>query len=340
MEKNINTRKKKKGKRRKISVIALYMFAIVVLYVVIFVIPKVTGFLNSTYSAEYGELRTEDTSEGYVIRNEIVYRTASGGTVNKLQKEGQLVRAGTVIAEVAEKNGEDELSEQQKDIVDSLGKYAPKTDNYTTTEGGIVSYYADGMEHKLNSEKAFGLDKSFYGKLNQKDTIKLGKGKLAKGAPVYKIYDENGWYVLTYVKKSHLDRYTPGSSVKVIFDEDADNPIKMKVVKVGKEGNRGKVFLKTDRYYKRAGEMRTCKVTVITADARGLVIERDSLTKKKGQVGVYIKNKQGKPVFKPVMVYAESGDRAVIADSYFINKEGTKISSVNPYDDVYKKFKE
>ena len=338
-KKSKENKRKKKTKKRKISMVALYLIIVLVMYGVIYVIPRVTGFLDLSYPAEYGELKTEDQSTGYIIRNEKVYRTAHEGTVNRLHKEGQLVRKGSTIVEVSPSDNDFEMNERQHEIVKQLGKSAPKISDYSVGEGGKVSFYADGMENRLNPDNAFDLKKSFYSKLSQEDVIKIGKGKVAKGEPVFKIYDQTGWYILTYVKKSHLNRYQDGAYVQAVIDGDEENPVRFKVVKTGKEGEKGKVLLGTDNDYSRMGELRSCELTVITANARGLVIEKGSLTEKKGQKGVYIKNKHGKPVFKPVKVYAVSGDRAVIADSYYIDSEGTRITSVNPYEDVFKKPK-
>lgn len=55
--------------RLKNKGIFVFFAALVTLYVIIYVVPKVTGLLNVTYVAEYGELSIYDDTVGCFVRD-------------------------------------------------------------------------------------------------------------------------------------------------------------------------------------------------------------------------------------------------------------------------------
>ena len=79
--------------RLKNKGILLYILAVVVLYVIIYIVPKVTGLLDVTYVAEYGELSIFDEGTCYLVRNERVYLAQGTGQISKVSVEGTLLRA-------------------------------------------------------------------------------------------------------------------------------------------------------------------------------------------------------------------------------------------------------
>ncbi len=57
-------------KKIRKSPIVLFMLALILLYVIIYIVPSVTGALVSSYIVEYGELKVADEVTGYLVRNE------------------------------------------------------------------------------------------------------------------------------------------------------------------------------------------------------------------------------------------------------------------------------
>ncbi len=90
---------------KKSPVVILFIVA-AVLYVIIYILPQVTGALRSSYTAEYGELKISDKAEGYIVRTEYVYFSNVNGVANRYIKENKLVRRGTRIMEVTQGNTE------------------------------------------------------------------------------------------------------------------------------------------------------------------------------------------------------------------------------------------
>lgn len=335
MKKNTN-KTEKGGRKKKISKVLLYLLVLLALYCVIYLVPKVTGLFTSTYVAQYGEIKTVDKTDGWIVRDEKVYVTPSGGTANKLIKDGQLIRKGTKIVEVSG-DAKGSSSESISTVLERLGSNVAKTDSYTAEDGGIVSFYVDGYENKLNFDTMKKKKKDFFDNVNQDSVVELKDKKMAAGDPVYRIIDKAKWYLVVYIKPGHMDRYKKDEDVSVIIDGKDEDAVDMTVYSVEKEGSEAKLILESNVYFPGFSNLRKAPVEIVTSNAKGLIIDTSSLTKKKGVEGVYIKDKQGKAVFVPVQVLAKNGDKAAITDSYFHDDDGNKIETVNPYDDVLKR---
>ena len=52
--------------------------------------------------------------------------------------------------------------------------------------------------------------------------------------------------------------------------------------------------------------------------------------------GVYVMDKKGKYAFTPVKVLDEDGGKVVVADSYFYDKDGNQVRTLDNFDDVLK----
>ena len=137
--------------RLKKKVGLLFILAVAALYVVIYVVPQVSGFFKATYAAEYGELRTVDDTDMFFVRNETVYTSGVSGTANRLVDEGRLVRGHTTVMEVTGGAGGSSSGEYSS-ILEKLGDAALPTSDFTVTDGGVVSYFVDGYESELKPE--------------------------------------------------------------------------------------------------------------------------------------------------------------------------------------------
>mgnify|MGYP000966106603 CR=1 FL=1 len=96
-----------KPKKRTISV---FILAAIALYIVIGVIPTLTGALTRTEILEYGDLKARHEIKCWIIRSETVYSVASSGIVEYKSDEGTLLRKGAKVLEftpVTEEKEED-----------------------------------------------------------------------------------------------------------------------------------------------------------------------------------------------------------------------------------------
>lgn len=312
--------------------IVLFVIAVAVLYIIIYVVPRVTGALVSAYTVEYSELRITDDTTGYLVRDEKVYTSAVSGKANRYIEGGTLVRTGTTVMEVTG-NSESEIAAKYTDMLTRLGDDAVATSDFTVETGGVVSYYADGYENKIRPDNMEKGTYAYFSKINQDNVLNLARNSIAKGEPVFKVADRTKWYIVCFIDKDHLDRYEEGQEVNVEFEDDY---VRAKVYKADKQDGKGRIILSTDYYYEKFAMTRVAEISLVTYSGKGLVIENTSLTEEKGVQGIYVKNKSNDFIFVPVKVIQTDGEKSLVKDTSFQDEEGNIYSTVEIYDEVLK----
>lgn len=318
-------------KIRKKSII-LFFIAVIALYVIIYIVPKVTGALVSSYTATYGELKICDETDGWLVRSEKVYTAGSGGSINRYIKESTLIRRGTSVMEISGDAG-GEIDAAYTDLLSRLGDSAVETETYTAEDVGIVCYYADGYEGKLTPETMEKGGLSYYSKVTQDAVTDLKRDTAVKGEPVFKITDRTKWYLVCFVEQSSADRYEAGQEIDVVFEDDQ---VRMDVHSVKKMDGKVRIILETDYYYSGFAKTRAAKVSLVTYENRGLIVENDSITEEKGQKGVYVKVRSGNFVFVPIRIYKTDGQYSLVADGTYTDDKGEIVSTVEIYDEILK----
>ena len=328
--------------RLKNKGIFLFILAVALLYAVIYLVPRVTGLLDVTYVAEYGELVISDETPGYLVRDEKVYTAVSGGTATRLAKEGELLRVGTPAIELSGSSG-GEPSEAFTAVRDKLGDDVLAVQGYAVETGGLVSYYVDGLESELTLKKALSSKESYFTGLSQDNVLAIPQSVPA-GYPAFKLMSNGYWYLVAYVDEDRADRYREGGYVYVSFDPDAEHnlaldgvgEVEMMVYDKKKQGDRVRLILETGKFFEELGQLRVANVRITSSSIHGLILEADSLVEVDGVTGVYVMDKKGKYAFTPVKVLDEDGGKVVVADSYFYDKDGNQVRTLDNFDDVLK----
>ena len=286
--------------------ILFFVIALIALYIIIYIVPKVTGALVSSYTVEYGELKVSDETRGYLVRDEQVYVSAASGKANRYIKGGTLVRAGTTVMEVTG-NSESEVS---------------------------AHYYADGYEGKIRPDNMEKGTYDYFNKLSQDNVVNLARNAIAKGEPVFKVADRTKWYIVCFIDKDHLNRYEEGQEITVEFEDDY---VRAKVYKADEQDGKGRVILVTDYYYEKFAKTRVADISLVTDSGKGLIIENSSITEEKGMQGVYVKNKTNDYNFVPIKVIVSDGEKSLVKDTYFYDEEKDKMyDTIEIYDVVLK----
>ncbi len=310
----------------------LFFVLLIALYIIIYVVPRVTGALRSSYTAEYGRLQTSDETEGYVVRNETIYTAGKSGTINRYIQDGKLVRKGTRVMDVTSSGKT--MSRTYEELTQNLGSHRRKSDSYAAAAEGIVVYYADGMEGVLTPDTMAKQNRSFYRGLKSNGQ-ELARDETAENDPVFKIVDRSAWYIVCYVPTDHASRYQVGEKVSISIN--GSSSIRGTVQEMKKESGSLRLILRTNYYYKGFGKLRTVDLSVITADRQGLIIYNSSIVEKDGQKGVMVRQKNGKYQFTRINVLATDGEKSAISMSSFRNAKGESVRTVRNYDEVLRR---
>ncbi|MEG2112073.1 MAG: HlyD family efflux transporter periplasmic adaptor subunit [Anaerovoracaceae bacterium] len=328
-----------KNKLKKINLsiinkksIGIYVVILVSLYIAIYVVPSVTGALVRTYTVEYGNLQVTDETTGYFVRTEDVYLATESGKENRYIEQGTLVRKGTTILEI---NGqaEGEIGEKYTPILTKLKGETKSSSDYISGMEGVVSYYADGYESTFTPSNMKDITYDMVEKISDIQVLSLKRTKVIKGEPVFKMVHNGRWYLVCFVDTVNKDRYQIDNQIEIGFNDDQ---ITAKVHDVIAQGNKTMIILSTNRYYENFDRYRATDVTLITSDNSGLIVENSSIATKKGQQGVYVKNKMDEYVFTPISVITTDGEKSVAEKSYFYDENGEMVSTINTYDEILK----
>lgn len=342
------------------GILTIFVLAILALYAIIYVVPKVTGMLDSTYVAEYGVLSIHDDSTGYLIRNEHVYAAETSGMVNRIAKEGDLLRLRTTPIDISA-GTVGTPSERLSQIRDDLRGSMVTDHGNTVQTGGIISFFVDGYEAKLIPENVDSYNYSDLKNITQDQVVALGTN-VTSGYPVFKLVDTTKWYLVSFVPKKSMGNYKVGKSIDVIFtrakttlsedsEEEVENTeseeeeineldtygsVEMTIRAVEDSGDSAKLVLESSRYFSGLGELRAAECRLISASVRGLMIENESVVELDGKLGVFRKNKKQKYDFIPIKVLGQTDKKTVIADNYYYDEQGTWTKTVDPFDDILK----
>ena len=340
-----------KKRKRTLLVFAL---AIIALYVVIGIVPSLTGALTGTELVEFGSLQISDDATCYIIRDETVYTAAETGNMDPYIEEGTQIKKGTdlfaftatddVVPEedpAEETDAEDADADAEGDQESTAGsKYdrlvrrikvniAPDS-GFVSQRKGVISYHVDGYEDYFDFDD---LDK-----LSRKNTealdiepVDIKRKSCLAGEPIYKISNNSVWYILFWVDQEAISRYETGKTVTAqLRGED----IPATVISIREADDGWQVVLETNRYYSGFATDRVVEGTIINTDISGLLISNHCLTKQDGVVGVYVKNRTGDYVFTPVQVKISNGEQTVITEGQFLDSEGNLVNTVEIYDEV------
>jgi len=324
-----------KPKKRTIYI---FIIALVTLYVVIEIVPFLTGALTRTEILKYGQLKVEQEVVCYIVRDETVYSAPESGDIKYKFEEGALIKRGANVLAFTQDSGSKDNAEALKnsdfsDIIDRLGDNMVADQKFTAAKRGIFSTYVDGYEgifkpstiEKLTYQKVSGMS------IKDKD---IARNYAIKGEPIYKISDNATWYMVFWIDNNQAAKYSADAAVTVSLP---DGDVRATITKLVADEDRFMVILKTNRYYKSFASQRKAQANILLVDQRGLLVSNSSLTTKDDVVGVYIKNTIGDFVFKPVRTIATDGEKTLVLENVYYDEKGQPVETVNVYDEVLKK---
>lgn len=321
----------KKSRRR---IIIIYIAAVAVLGIIIYVVPSLTGALTPTVVLRYDTLQVTDEEECYIVRNEAVYLAAAGGSINYYAGNGTKIRAGSTVLAVTHESQSGDEESKYADIITKLSSAAITRSDYRSETNGIVSYYADGFEGTFSPNAIEDLTYDRMKKLRIDEPQNLTRKHTAKGEPLYKIVDNDAWYITCWVREGSIAKYEQENSVTVRLPA---GDIRATILSIQEEkNNMWQVVLQTNRFCENFDEIRKVEATIVTSEYSGLIIPNKSIAAEDGQIGVYVKKKTGDYRFVPIKVITSDGENSVAAESLYYDKDGNQVNTVEVYDEILK----
>lgn len=318
--------------------IVLLIVLIAVLFIITEILPAFVSKVVPTTTIEYGNLKVSDEVKCYALRDETVYFAKTAGNVEYKAKENDQLKVGSSVIAFTEKQTsksekETETKSEYEKMIESLGERAVVTNSNTAQRKGVFSTYVDGNENYFTLDN---FDKITESKASDKgkETEDIKASSVKENQPMYKMVDQSRWYLVCWIDSNSISKYEEGNRVSVEFE---DTSIKFNIEQIVEEGNKYKVLLSSNRYYENFAKFRVTDVKLVTTDLDGIIIDNECITTKDGNVGVYVVSKTGDNSFVRIKSLGSDGEKTVVAENSFYDKEGNLVNTVKVFDEVLKK---
>ncbi len=323
--------KTKLSKKTK-KAICIYIAALLILYIVVELLPKVTDIFETTQVLEPGELKISYETKGYLIKDECVGIAPESGKVQYLVSVGTAVKKGHTVVSVD--TGEEKSDSEPRfgEYTDMLKGYEGLSEEYNAPISGVFSLTIDGYEDYFIPENMEKVKRDTVEGLSYK-SVNLERKSVIKGEPVYKISADDNWYVLCWVNEDTAKTYSEGTKVTLELPEGS---VDAEVYKVKKEEDDYRVIFYLDVYYEAFCESREVDMSIVTSDNEGLIVDNKCIVEKNGQKGVYVIDKNGDYTFTRIKIISSNDKQSVIDDVTFIDDDGNQVYTVDVYDEVLK----
>ncbi len=305
-------RKTTKGTKK---IVVIYLLIVIALYVFIYVVPQLSDMFVETYTAQYGTLEIKDQVTCLFIRDEKVYTADVSGTVQRHAERGDLMQIYSKIV--------------------SIGDTA-----YYSDMKGIISYYYDGYEDTLTPDNMTSITYSRLKKIQESEDqmVEATSSKAASGDVLFKVIDNQSWYLLCWIDDENIEKYSEGKTVTVDFcDGDGDEDgtrVTMEIDQIINQKDGNLVILSCTRYYKDFDAYRFKECSVITTSQNGILLETSSIVQVDGVDGVYVVDDYGNYSFKPFKVLAQDGDVTVVTSGSYYDDDGNTVTTISNYAEV------
>ena len=322
--------------------ILIYILAVLVLGIFIYLVPMVTDAFDSTTVLEEGIIQVSEEADCYFVRHETVYEAGTAGTVEYKIKEGTHIRTGTILAnfKADESDNSEVMAARSKyaDIIEKVGDAAVRTKSFESKSSGVISYWADGYEASLTPETMEKLSRDKAQEITAKP-VELKQSPVRKTEPVLKICDNDNWYIMCWVESASIANYEVGNKVSITLPAGT---VDMKVKSITQDGDYWKLIFWSNNYYEEFAKSRVEEGLIMSRYYEGLKTETSNIityvdenTKEKSLV-VLKMQKNGDLGIVPVKVRANDGESSILEEGSFVDDKGVLHNTVNMYDEILK----
>ena len=221
---------------------------------------------------------------------------------------------------------------QYTSILEELGNAVVVSKNGVTSSAGYISYKVDGAESRLTTEALDTLEEKDLKSLTKRRSVKTPAKHCGKGYPVFKIIRNKRWYLVYYLDNDDAAKYAEGDTVNAELGEQS---VPVTVSQVIQGQKKTKIVLSCKTFFEDFFDERTLDTTVTVLSAEGLVLQDSSIIDAPdGTRGVFIINKLGEHVYKPVKAKADDGTRCVVYSDIYVDDEGNYVETIGAYDEI------
>ena len=206
-------------------IVACYLAALIILYVVIYVVPKVTDLFETTQVLENGTLIISCDAEGYLVKDESINVASKNGTIKYKIDEGTVIKKDTDVLDYKNVDPEDADKTPRakyEGVMENLRGYKGIDSSTRSPISGVLSFTMDGNEayftiKNLKKITKDGVEGLSYG------TTELKRDDARKGEPIFKVSSAHKWYVICWISEEDAKAFEKGTAVTLQLPEGEVN---------------------------------------------------------------------------------------------------------------------
>lgn len=326
------------------SILLGYIALLVLLYLIIYALPKVTDIFETTQILEPGTLTVSCDAEGFLVKDEAIVTAEETGNIEFLLDEGTVVKKGTKLVKLeatpAADGEEKTVGNKYKPYLEKLVNYENIYSGAKAPISGVYSRHIDGGEKYFSTDNLDNIRKE---KAEESEirALDLNRTNVVKGEPIFKISGDDNWYIVCWMEPWEAKSYQEGLGVDL---ELPAGSVKATVYTNTEEKASGityhRVIFYLNAYYEEFCTTRKADMVIVISNSSGLIVDNDCITRKDGVKGVYVVTKNNEYIFKPIKIKATDGKQSVLYDGTFTNEKYEQVVTVNVYDEVIKNPKD
>ncbi|MFW5995714.1 MAG: HlyD family efflux transporter periplasmic adaptor subunit [Halanaerobiaceae bacterium] len=300
MKDNIYYLKNSRYKKLIIKWALIIFFILVVLsfflYYIFFRTPRVT-------EVRHGEFVDGFSTRALLVRNEEVVETPQAGELTLLRKEGERLHSGQRVASLSSR-GEDVYMFNRRP--------------------GLISFSIDGLE-ELSPEKAKDLSPEEFESFDRNFRQRVDGDYIGKGQPVFRIIDNNLFYVVVETARKEADRYRVNEEV-FVTSRDLEGRVEGRIRNISVSSEQALIIVELKRFIDKWLSSRWVQIEFIKNIHSGFVIPRGAVFNQPEGRGVLVRDSHGNLSFKRVEIQRENREEALvegvdIGDEVVVNPE-------------------
>ena len=248
-------------------------------------------------------------------------------------------------------NKKDAISSEKKLVADQIDTMMKKRNEivqkmknssltYYSQTAGIVSTTIDGLESKFSSKEVDKYTISDYKLLKEKKITVKDKNAVKVGNPIFKILEEQEWFIMFKVDNDRIDEIKEGDSISINLVK-RNEKLKGTVVKLDKSKKETLLIVKFKDYLHKFHNERYIDLQLIKESYEGLKIHNSSIVEKEGVQGVFIKDVSGIVKFVPIKILGKDDEYSIIEEGLNsqieIMNNGKKelVTTLKLFDEVF-----
>lgn len=283
--------------RRKKNSLRNILFSLLAISIVIYIIQDINNSVD-TMVVDNGSIEDTIEASGILYKEEYLYSANIDGVIKKYCEEGTKVKSGQLILDITKKNTNEKVSIYSK-------------------QSGIITYKIDNLEDIYKIQDVLNISPSNTVKNNEVFTDNSKREFVEKNEKLFKIVKNFEYYIVITLDNEQTKLFSENKYVKtrVIVDNKA-HEVWGYIKKINYGSDESAFIIYYDDYFHKVYDKRYLSIELITSTHEGLKIKTNTLTKKNGMTGVYVKDSSNVIRFFPVSILSNNGDETVVSIGY------------------------